>query len=343
MSFVRPTLAQLSTRIQADLISRLTLSGALLRRAFVYVLAKVLAGAAHEMHGHLAFLSRQLFPDQSTDEFFGRQAALFGVTRIPPSFAAVYVAFTGSGTVPAGTVLTNSAGVEYTIAADTTLPANGYAVCNVPGAVGSLPVSAVLTLQSPISGVNSTASVAAVDVDGVDAEAIDLTRRRLLERLAVPPHGGNVADYVAWAKSVPGVTRVWVRPGQLGPGTVVVYFTRDGDPTRLPDVGEVAVVQAAIDTAAPAHVTPTAFSPIDGVLNVSVSVVPDTLAMRAAVEANLRDLDNNADLGATTLLSTLLTTIGATEGLEDYTLHSPVANTPHAMNALLKIGTVTFV
>ena len=342
MSFVRPTLAQLKARIQADLVSRLGLVSALLRRAFVFVLSYVLAGVAHALHGHLDFLSKQLFPDTSEDEFFVRQAALFGVTQVPPSFASVFVAFTGAGTVPAGTILTNSAGTEYTVDADTILPANAHVTCTVPGSIGALPVSAALTLQSPIVGVNSQATVVTVDVDGVDAEKIDSVRQRLLERLASPPHGGNVADYVAWAKSVPGVTRVWARAGQLGPGTVVVYFVRDGDPSRIPDGGEVAAVQAVISENAPVHVEPTAFAPVDDLLNVTVHVEPNTLAMKQAVEANLRDLDTSADLGATTLLSTLLTTIGATEGLTDYTLVSPSANVPHATNALLKINTVTF-
>lgn len=342
MSFVRPTLSELKTRIRADLVSRLTLATALLRRAFVFVLSHVLAGAAHELHGHLDFLAKQLFPDTSDDEYFKRQAALFGVTQVPPSFASVFVAFAGAGTVPAGTVLTNAAGTEYTLDADTTLPANGHVTCSVPGSIGALPVGAVLTLQSPIVGVNSQVTVVSIDVDGVDEEKVDSTRQRLVERLAVPPHGGNDADYIAWAKSVPGVTRVWVRAGQLGPGTVVVYFVRDDDPSRIPDAGEVAAVQAVIDAKRPVHVTPTAFAPVDAVLNITLHVEPNTLAMKAAVEANLRDLDTSADLGASTLLSTLLTTIGATEGLTDYTLISPVANTPHAVNALLKIGTVTF-
>ena len=53
MSFERPTLPDLVSRIQTDFVSRLALTGAVLRRSVVTVLARVLAGAAHMLHGHL--------------------------------------------------------------------------------------------------------------------------------------------------------------------------------------------------------------------------------------------------------------------------------------------------
>ena len=87
MAFQRPTLAELVERISADLTSRLSLAGAVLRRSVIFVIARVVAGAAHMLHGHIEFLSRQIFPDQSEAEFLVRHASLFGLTRNPATFA----------------------------------------------------------------------------------------------------------------------------------------------------------------------------------------------------------------------------------------------------------------
>jgi hypothetical protein len=65
MPFTRPTLAELVDRIQNDLTTRFALTGTALRRSVVNVLARVEAAATHLLHGHLEFLSQQLFPDTS--------------------------------------------------------------------------------------------------------------------------------------------------------------------------------------------------------------------------------------------------------------------------------------
>jgi uncharacterized phage protein gp47/JayE len=114
MAFVRPTLTELVDRIQQDFVSRLSLVGAVLRRSIVYVLARVLAGAAHMMHGHIEFISKQMFPDVSEDEYLVRQAATYGLAKTPATYATATVTFTGTnGTVlPTGTVLVRPDGAE---------------------------------------------------------------------------------------------------------------------------------------------------------------------------------------------------------------------------------------
>ena len=42
-----------------------------------------------------------------------------------------------------------------------------------------------------------------------------------------PPQGGSIDDYGEWALAVPGVTRVWVIPSGMGPGSVVLFFMMD--------------------------------------------------------------------------------------------------------------------
>lgn len=354
MSFQRPTLPQLIDRIQTDFTSRLELVGALLRRALVYVLVRVLAGAAHMMHGHLQFLGQQLFPDQSIDEFLIRQAGLFGLSKNSATFAKATITVTGTnGTIIPGhtssvtTRLSSSAGFEYDVDADVTI-AGGTATLALTavlaGSASTLLPGIVLTFESPIGGVSSTGAVVASTSDGADEETIDGLRARLLERMSNPPEGGSVTDYIEWTEQVAGVTRVWVAPLGLGPGTVVVRFTRDLDVgSPIPDTGEVAVVQAYLDNLRPAHATVTAIAPIDSPLALALSITPDTSENRAAIAASFADmLYRDASPGGTILLSAILTAIGSVDGVADYTLSSPVANVTHTTGQLASPGTITY-
>lgn len=348
MAFDRPTLAEIVTRTQSDFVSRLSLVGAVLRRSLVSVLGRVIAGVAHMLHGHLDFLSRQIFPDLSDDAYLVRQASVFGISKTPPTFATATAGITGiDPTVcPAGTVLIRSDGAEYTVDADVTVTGNVGTVdvtAALAGSDGTLTADIVLSFQAPISGIDSTATVASSVADGTDEEATEALRVRLLEHLAEPAHGGSDADYVAWAKEISGVTRVWVTRQGLGPGTVVVRFVRDNDAGPIPDAGEVAAVQAKLNTEAPAHATVTAVAPVSAPVAFSISVTPNTVAIQTAVSAELTDLFLRvATPGRTMLLSELRTAIGATAGVVDYTLTTPASNVTHTTNQLPALGTVTW-
>ncbi len=407
MSFERPSLATLVARIQADFVSRLGLVGAVLRRAMVYVFARVLAGATHMLHGHLEFLSRQLFPDLSEEAYLIRQASLYGMAKTDPDQAWANVIFTGTnGTdVPEAAVMLRSDGAEYLVDAEveiTTLDpwaaltayvegvdivrnSGKIYVCTTSGtsaasggptttaaditdgsahwahvATGSAAIFGVVTstlagadltldpgvflaFESPVAGVDSTAYVTESVQDGTDQETTEALRVRLLEHLAEPAHGGNDADYIAWAKEVGGVTRAWVTAQELGPGTVVVRFVRDEDASPIPDAGELAEVQAKLDLEAPAHATPTAFAPALLETDFEIELTPDTSTVRAAVEAELADLFlREGEPGGTILLSQITTAIGTAAGIEDFTLTDPIADVTHTTNQLPAVGTVTF-
>ncbi len=119
-SFTRPTLAELVDRVQSDFVSRLEMVTAILRRSVVYVLARVIAGAVHMLHGHLDWVSRQIFADQSEREYLVRDAAVRGVAPTAATFATGTVTVTGTNTtvIPIDTVLLRSDGEEYTVDAE---------------------------------------------------------------------------------------------------------------------------------------------------------------------------------------------------------------------------------
>lgn len=351
MPFQRPTLTELVERSGQDFVSRLALAGAALRRSVIGVLARVVAGAAHSLHGHLDYLAKQVFPDTSELEYLERQGALYGISRKAATFAVGDVTFTGTnGTlIPAGTVLQRSDALQYETDADATI-ASGTATAAVTaltsGDASNADAAVALTLVSPIIGVSSSATVAAGGLTlGSDQESDDDLRQRIKERIQFAPQGGAADDYVAWAKEVAGVTRAWTFPAELGAGTVTVRFVRDDDASIIPDAAEVTAVQEYIDERRPVTALVTVVAPVATPLNFTIAVVPDTVATRAAVEAELRDLLNRDEIvpGGTLPLSQIRTSIGIAEGVTDYTLSAPSADVTRTTGQITTFGAITWV
>jgi uncharacterized phage protein gp47/JayE len=195
-----------------------------------------------------------------------------------------------------------------------------------------------------VAGVNSTATVASgAIVNGSDEETDAQLRARLLERMRTPPHGGAAADYIAWALEVQGVTRAWVYPLEGGPGTVTVRFVRDDDAPIIPDTGEVAAVQAHLDEVRPVTATLTVAAPTAVPLNYTISITPDTAAIRAAVEAELVDLlRRDAKPGGSILKSQIEVAVGVAEGVKDFTVSVPAGDVVHSTGQLATHGVITW-
>jgi uncharacterized phage protein gp47/JayE len=174
---------------------------------------------------------------------------------------------------------------------------------------------------------------------GVARESLESMRARVIRSYRIIPHGGSAQDYETWALECPGVTRAWCRGGFLGPGTVGLYIMRDDDPQPVPNEEQLAEVQAYIEPLRPVtaevHVRP----PVQVPVTYRLTLTPDTSAIRAAVEAQLRDLHNReADLGQKLLISHIREAISSTSGENDHTLISPVADVEAAPNELLTFG-----
>lgn len=349
MPFNRPTLSGIIDRTFSDITSRLNLQGAILRRSVVGVLARVLAGASHMLHGHLDWIAKQAIPD-TADEWLPRWAAIWGVTRRAAEFAVGNVTFTGTinGTIiPAGTVLRTADGIEYETDADATLTAGtatAAVTAVVAGADGNADAGTSLTIVNPIAGINSAVTVAVGGLtNGSDVEDDDSLRARLLARIQQPPHGGADFDYEAWALEVPGVTRAWVYPQQLGIGTVSVLFVRDDDASIIPDAAEIEAVQDYIDERRPVTAEVFVLAPTPDTLDFTIELSPDTAAIRSAIEAELEDLlSREAEPGGTLYLSRINEAISAAAGEFDHTLTVPAADVVSATGHMPVMGEITW-
>ncbi len=349
MSFQRPTLSELIERTFADLTSRLQIPGALLRRSVVGVLSRVLAGASHMLHGHLDYIAREAIPDTAVDNL-PRWASIWGIARKDAEFAtgnALFESSVAGITVAEGTQLRRADDAEYVTTADAVL---GIGTTSVPivavvaGAAGNADPGTTLSLVFPIPSVEGSVSVDSAGLtNGSDIEDDDSLRARLLFRIQQPPHGGNRSDYEQWALEVPGVTRAWVYPLHMGAGTVGVTFVRDDDPSIIPDAVEVEAVQEHIDEVRPVTAQVTVFAPIAEPVDYTITVQPNTAAVKAAIEAELRDFHaREAEPGGTLYLSRINEAISVASGEFRHTLIAPASDVVRAAGRIATFGGITW-
>ncbi|MFS8930940.1 baseplate J/gp47 family protein [Cupriavidus taiwanensis] len=321
-----------------------------LRFAVLNALAVMTAGAADGLYGYLEWISKQILPDQAEEEFLERHASLWlpGGRKVATSASGLVTVSGIDGTVvPAGTIFIRSDGIQYASQADATVAA-GAASVSVQATSAGQSTNAVmgqsLALVTPVAGLQSTAAVGVSGLsNGADKESDDDLRARLLQRLQQPPDGGSATDYVRWALSVSGVTRAWVAPLELGANTVVVRFVRDDDASIIPDAAEVAAVQAYIDSVRPVTAEVTVVAPVAMPVNYQIQLTPSSVAVRAAVEAELRDLILREGIpGGTLLLSHIREAISIAAGETDHVLVSPAANVAAPVGQLAVFGSITW-
>lgn len=350
MPFDRPALEEHARRIEGDLATRLGISAGLLRRTNTGVLARVLAAATFNLQGFLVWILQQIMPDTAEAVYLDRHAMLWGVTRKAAAEAAGNVTFTGNDdtVIPAGTVLQRSDGVEFTLDAPATIAAGtatGAVTAAAAGVDGNAAEGETLAFASPVAGASAEATVAAGGLTGgADTETDDALRARLLARIQAPPHGGTALDYVTWALEVAEVTRAWTFPLEQGLGTVTVRFVTDNAVGGLiPTAPKVTEVQDYIDARRPVTADVSVVAPAAAPLNFTIQLTPDTTAVRAEVEAELRDLlDREAAPGATILLSHINEAISIAAGETDHLLTVPAADVTHAASDIATFGAITW-
>lgn len=294
MAFTRPTLPELITRVEGDLKAGLGIT-TILRRSFLGVLARALAGLSHLLFGFLKYIEQEAFPDTASAENLDRWGSIWGVYRKTATFAEFTATVTGSiGTIiPAGRIFKRIDGVEFSTVAEVTLAGTSGVislVSSLSGKNNEVSIGDVLTILSPIAGLDSSATVLAITIEPEDSEDDDLFRARLLDRIRQPPSGGAANDYIQWALAVPGITRAWVGPQALGPGTVVVYVVSDDEDPITPSPAKITEVFNYIEELRPVTANLTVVAPVLLPLNMTIELKPNTSAVQAAIIAELNDL-----------------------------------------------------
>lgn len=345
---LRPTLRELIQRVRSDVLAELADP---LRRSDAEVYARAYAGAVHGVNGHIEYLERNLLPDLCDEQWLLRHAAMKKCPRKEPQPAAGWMRFTGVSdgiTVHAGAVAVyqGSNPIQY-VATEAATSSGGIlrlpVTCEQTGYHTNLDDGEGLILSEPVAGLSSSGVADSIQ-GGTDLEGVDDWRARVLERWHLTPQGGSDADYVAWAKEVPGVTRAWCYRHWLGIGTVAVFVVDDNSETMVPS--------PAILKAARQHIMPKA--PVAGaelyVLGINIKrvahrikVTPDTPQVRAAVIAAMSEFYRREGGPEQTIApSRLSEAISAANGEYKHQLLAPSAEFSTARGEVVALGAMTW-
>lgn len=277
------------------------------------VLADANAGNASLAYQYLDFLSLQLLPTTATGVYLDQHASLYLVNadgslgRLGATYASGTITLTATvaGTLlPAGSQFAAVSGsTSVTLETITATPINltptSVAVRSLTaGAIGNLTPSTFITIGIAIPGINGSSAQVVAMSGGADEETDDALRARLLSRLQQPPMGGDASDYVQWALSVPGVTRAWASPNEMGPGTITIRIMCDqiratSDPmtSGLPTASDIAAVRAYLDTVRPVCVVDYfVLAPVPEPITMTVSNLTATTSVasaQAAIQASV--------------------------------------------------------
>lgn len=359
MPFVRPTLKDIVDRTLADITASLGTQASILRRSWTSIFARAFSGAVHLLYGYIQWAKDQFFVDTAEDDSMIQKAAIYGITRIPASYASGQIIVTGlpSTLVPAGTYFKRQDGQRYVSTLDTSLnlgPTNITVRADEAGELANYSAGSALAMESPIGGVDNTATVS-IDNPielGNDLETLPSLKERYLLRVQNPPQGGSKADYVSWAKEVPGIglTKVYT-PGEISTspfnppvGTVEVYFL-DAGSNATPSSGRIAQVQAYLDLKKPVTATVRVYGISRQAINFSIRAKPSigyTFSQMAQdIIAEITDLLNlEGKPGETIHLSNINEAISRPVSEGYHFLDNPSSDVTLAYNQLGVIGTV---
>lgn len=346
---------QLATAVQTTRPADLGTADLELARSALQALAFVQAVGVHGTYRYLRdYIARQAIPSQATDEFLDGWLASYKMARLEGSAATGTLAGTGvnGSLLPAGTLLQTRDARQYRTTADAVVASGAITpavIALVPGQAANIGDGTVLVLISPVAGIDSTFTAPGGVSGGTEPEKDEEAQYRLSQRLGSEPMGGSPADYARWALKVPGITRAWGIRNPAGATSAGVIVMADGNEDGLPTTGQLQAVTDYIRD--PRRGPPDelfVLAPTLVPVPWTIHLAPDTAAIRAGVQAALRDLFiREAYPGGSIPHSHAVEAISAVVGEYNHTISSPTIVsggffTAGNYNRLLTLGIVTF-
>lgn len=342
-----PDLPAIRRQVRDDIAAHLPGADASVPNSNMRVLAEANSGLADGAYRHQEILARELMPD--TAVFWAERHGWIWIgPKQAATFAAGEIVVTGALGTPIPALTQFSVGnvvIETLTDAEASPGGTVITARSVePGSMGNLLAGAQPRIRTAIPGVDGAAIIANDWTGGAETESIESYRDRYLTRIRLPPQGGAVRDYRAWARECAGVTRAWAAQ-EMGEGTVTVRFVMDDlrPPNGIPTEEDCEPVFDYIDerrpvTARRLFVLP----PVEKPVNFTIAnLVPDSTTLRNAIAASVRQmLRRRAAPGVTISKSWIAEAVSAAAGEDSHDLTaSNVTCLPGEMGVL---GTITY-
>lgn len=302
-NFAAPDLDELRRNGRDFVLANLPVRSVLLPNSPLRVMSDNSAGLAFMVLLYLQNVADNLLPDRANIDWLTRWANIYlrdGPKSATFSLGSATLSGLDGTFVPAGStfvVNVSSGALQLATTADATIGSGDTEVAIralEAGSIGNLAAGVSISLATGIQGADGQAVIVGMS-GGVDAEQVEDLRVRVLDRIQKPPMGGDADDYVAWALEVPGVTRAWCGPLEMGIGTVTLRFMCDdlratADPLTdgFPLPEDIAAVQAHVDAKRPVTVKDFfVTAPIPEPIDYTVALSPDSASLRAATEVSV--------------------------------------------------------
>lgn len=308
MPWNTPTLKVVRALVRDSIRGNLPGADAAIPNSVLRVMSDAQGGLCHLNLQYIDWLALQLLPDTAETIWLDRHGNIWlvnadGTTgRKLATLAQGTVTLQGAGgtVIPQYTQLaygaSNATQIFYETMQlailDPTAPTPIPVRALDPGTVGNrLPGDGMAIVGITIPGLVGPATVVSVD-GGADTETDDQLRFRVLKRIRQPPQGGSKHDYEQWALAVPGCTRAWVAPLEMGMGTVTIRVLFDdlrADNDGWPVQTDLDAVTQYVDSVRPVAVKDFwVLAPIKQFVNIQIhNLNPDNDEVRGAIEASL--------------------------------------------------------
>ncbi len=350
MGYEIRTLATLATQARGFFTQ--SIPGAIVRlwaNTFT-VIGKVLSLLDFEHELRRQWLFQQLFASTAEYQWLTRHGFELGLVPDPGTAANGTITVPWSGAVdivPAGTQFGRADGATYSTLAATRASGTSVALIVMADDVGAEynvhagDTLAIIETNAVPIGLGGSGSVAATVsaagiAGGVDPEALETFRARVLYRKRNPPQGGSASDYTEWAgQALATVKNVYVDSFANDSRSVWLCFTVTDQPNGIPSAAEVATVQAYVSDPVRRPITARVFATAPTEVDVPIAIqnfAPDTDDTRAAVAAEIAALQIDVIQPATpsspyTLyVEEIETAINRATGVANFTLVSPAAD-----------------
>ena len=234
-----PAIAEMRSRIIADIESELSQTTPALFKAWNRVIAGAVAGVIILLYQAALWVYRQIFPETAD---YAALILLGKLVNLSPTIAnkAIITADvygTPGESVPVGTsVFASETGIVYVVTTGGTI-AGGLVNCTLTaqtyGDIGNIEDGAELSIVTPNPNLTGVAIVTGTTTEGDDAETEASFRARVISRYKKRLTGGSPGDYELWGLEAPHF--IWISPvAGTVPGSVWVYGEVDNQTDGIP-------------------------------------------------------------------------------------------------------------